>query len=319
MKNQNNISELLSYWLEKIDPRDRSTVRELWDEAEQADEADQLTITEQEKAESLAQIKRELGLDKNQTGIQKPILSSSPVTYLNWRWAAAAILVLAAGISYLLIPVQQIAPLGEQKVVQLPDDTQVTLNSGSTLRYNRLYGITHRNTHLNGEGHFEVTSNGQPFTVQTFNASVKVLGTKFNVRSWSDEPNSETTVTLTEGKVQFQSLRAHQNSVLLTSGQASSLGSRSTHPTEPDVASVFNTLSWMENRFAFEDRPLWMIINELERRYNITIQVQSSRILTDSLTLYKSSGVDAEEIIKDICINKGVSYRPLHNGFVITN
>jgi transmembrane sensor len=185
--------------------------------------------------------------------------------------------------------------------------------------YNRLYGVTNRNTTLEGEAFFEVEPGEVPFTVETFNAEIQVLGTKFNVRSWGTEPGSETTVTLTEGKLSFQSLTAPGNAVTLKPGEQSSLSLNQSAPTEPDKTSLENTLSWMEKRFTFENRPLYQIIPELERRFNITIDVQADRIMNDSLTIYYSNQVKAEEIIKDICLSQGVTYRAMNNGFVIEN
>lgn len=324
MSNNNHISELISYWLKKIDPKDRSTVEKLWQEAQKTDDTEQVTITKEEKAKALAHIKGELNLtatqdDKDEESIQfSP--DSAPVTFLNWRWvAAAAIILIAAGISYLFIPVRVTAPYGEQKVVQLPDHSQVTLNSGSTLSYNRLFGITNRHTRLEGEAFFEVESGNDAFVVETFNAAVQVIGTKFNLRAWPSELEPETMVTLTEGKLSFQSLSEPENPVILTPGEKSSLRKNEINPSQPDKASIENTMAWMGNRFMFENRPLYQIIPELERRFDITIEVKASRILTDSLTIYYSNNIEAEQIINEICLSQGVSYRAINNGYVIEN
>ncbi|MDR8390360.1 DUF4974 domain-containing protein [Aliifodinibius sp. S!AR15-10] len=318
MNKKNNISEILSYWLKKIDPKDRSAVKKLWDEAEDIDETDELTITKEDKASALAHIKNELNLtqvDETQTEDR-----DATIFTLNWRWVAtAATILLAAGISYLFIPIREVAPYGQQKTVYLSDDTRVLLNSGSSVSYNRLYGVINRSTTLEGEAFFEVQSGEVPFTVETFNAEIHVLGTKFNVRSWGTEPGSETTVTLTEGKLAFQSLTAPGSAIILNPGEQSSLSLNQSVPTEPDNTSLENTLSWMENRFMFENRPLYQIIPELERRFNISIDVRADRIMNDSLTIYYSNQVKAEEIIKDICLSQGVTYRAMNNGFVIEN
>ena len=51
---------------------------------------------------------------------------------------------------------------------------------------------------LTGEGYFEVSKNKElPFVVSTGKLSVKVLGTKFNLKSY--EEDSELKVTLKEG------------------------------------------------------------------------------------------------------------------------
>ncbi|MFH5884703.1 FecR family protein [Halalkalibaculum sp. DA3122] len=320
MNNDNHISELLSYWLKKLDPEDRASVEQLWKEAKKADSAGNVSISRKEKDEALAHIKKELNLateqeDREQTSSAS--LSPTSTSYLSWRWAAAAVILVAAGISYLFLPVEVTAPYGSQQTVQLPDDTRVRLNSGSTLSYNRLYGITHRNTQLEGEAYFNVQKGSQTFTVQTFNASIAVLGTEFNLRSWPSEPNPETKVALAEGKLSFQALEDAENAIVLNPGEQSTLRRNERKPARPEKASLQQVMAWTEQRFMFEDRPLYQIIPELERRFNITIEVTARDILTDSLTIYYSSQVDAEQIIRDICLSQGISYRAINNGFVI--
>lgn len=77
------------------------------------------------------------------------------------------------------------APYGEVAQIALGDGSAVTLNAGSTLEYNRKQWKNSRSVSLEGEGFFAV-SEGTPFVVNTNNGRIKVLGTAFNIRSWSD-------------------------------------------------------------------------------------------------------------------------------------
>lgn len=316
MKSINEISEQISRWLESLDPAEQSDVEQVWEDTKHSDPADKITLSDKEKAASLAHIKRELNLDEaSKTDNHN---NESGTSFFSQRWLAiAAALAIAALTSYLFIPVERTAPLGEQLTVTLPDQSTVTLNSGSELRYNRLFGYTNRNAELNGEAFFEVKSSGQPFVVETFNASVRVLGTKFNLRSWAADPGAETTVTLTEGKLTLESIDSESEAVMLTPGEQSSVKGDDTVPTLPSPSEVDQVLSWIEGRLAFENRPIGQIFNEIERRYNVDIDVESNAILNDSLTIYYSNRINAEEAIKDICLSKGVTYRRINNGFVI--
>lgn len=332
MKNETNHSDplitQLKQWLENLTADEQNTVRTLWEKADDADEAADITVTEEEKKRSLAHIKSELGLTagddadtRPDTTGREPELPAASNTASKWPWMAAAAAVLIAagiGIAYLLIPATYTAPYGTRQTVRLPDASRITLNSGSSISYNRLYGYTNRRTELNGEAFFEVESDADlPFEVATYNASVTVLGTKFNLRSWASEPESETEVTLTEGKLSFRAGANPGSAVILNPGERSTVRDRRATPTDPDRASVSNTLSWMENRFAFEDRPLRQIVRELERRYDLSIRVQRPQALSDSLTIYYSRSVEAEEIIRDICLSMGLQYRALNDGYVI--
>ena len=328
MTERNNIFEQLKEWLDTLTPSERSDVREIWEEAEQVDEAANIPLTDEEKRQSLTHIRRELGLDGRASDpasgeARTHDASTSKVQTLGTRFwiAAAATILIAAGVSYLLLPVSHTASLGKQAVVTLPDGSRVTLNSGSTISYSRLFSYTGRQTELNGEAFFEVEPGQKPFTVHTFNASVRVLGTKFNLRAWSPDGDtgSETEITLTEGRLSFEPSAHPENAVVLEPGQKSTLRAGRPAPDQPDRAHVKVALSWMENRFSFEKRPLRQIINELERRYDLDIRVagDASTVLSDSLTIYYSNPVEAEQIVRDICLSTGLKYRPVNNGYVI--
>ncbi|MDZ7694516.1 MAG: DUF4974 domain-containing protein [Balneolaceae bacterium] len=143
------------------------------------------------------------------------------------------------------------------------------------------------------------------------------MGTKLNLRSWASDPGAETFVALTEGKLSLQPLKAPAKSVVLNPGESSSVQGDSTTPASPSVSPVGQTLLWMEGRLSFQNRPIGQIIRELERRYNLSIKVETTEILSDSLTIYYSNRIEAEQAIKDICLSKGVTYRQTNNGFVI--
>jgi transmembrane sensor len=92
------------------------------------------------------------------------------------------------------------SPRGQRTKVILPDQTNVWLNSESSLRYPVTYNQNIREVYLEGEGFFEVSKNPQkPFYVQTNDLKVKVYGTSFNLKAFPNEKNIE--ATLIEGKL----------------------------------------------------------------------------------------------------------------------
>src|SRR4030095_9403678 len=82
---------------------------------------------------------------------------------------------------------------GNRTKIVLPDGSQVWLNAGSNLDYNNLnFNKDVREVSLNGEAYFDVAKNaGKPFIIHTKKMDIKVLGTTFNVRSYSDEKITE--------------------------------------------------------------------------------------------------------------------------------
>ena len=85
--------------------------------------------------------------------------------------------------------------------VILTDGTNVTINSGSSLKYqSNFLNNKNRKVYLKGEAFFDVTKNkNAPFIVTTKKLNIKVLGTKFNVSSYNNDKN--TSVVLEEGSV----------------------------------------------------------------------------------------------------------------------
>ena len=90
---------------------------------------------------------------------------------------------------------------GEQKRLVLPDSSEVWLNAGSTITYPKTFTKENRVVTLDGEAYFSVRKDdAKPFIVETSQLSVKVLGTKFNVKAYANDANI--TTTLTSGKVE---------------------------------------------------------------------------------------------------------------------
>ena len=87
----------------------------------------------------------------------------------------------------------------------LPDGTHVWINSASQLRYPTAFTGNNRIVELEGEAYFEVTHDRQkPFKVKVGDLFVNVLGTKFNIMAYSDEPSVQT--TLVNGSVELNLL-----------------------------------------------------------------------------------------------------------------
>jgi transmembrane sensor len=80
-------------------------------------------------------------------------------------------------------PETSMAGMGEQVRVELADGSVVVLNSGSVLEHFSATGASARTVVLDGEAFFEVRPSDIPFRVETSEATVTVLGTRFGVRS----------------------------------------------------------------------------------------------------------------------------------------
>lgn len=91
------------------------------------------------------------------------------------------------------------AEYGQKKEVILPDQSKVWLNSGTHIIYPERFTQV-RQIFVSGETFLEVTKDPErPFIVDTKDLSIKVHGTRFNVRSYTEDKGTE--ATLLEGRI----------------------------------------------------------------------------------------------------------------------
>ena len=96
-----------------------------------------------------------------------------------------------------------IVPMGSRAQFSLSDGTIVTMNAGSRLKYDNLFGINERIVQLEGEGYFKVAKDAKrPFTVKTSYLNVVALGTEFNVKAYVADKTIET--TLVTGSIKIE-------------------------------------------------------------------------------------------------------------------
>ncbi|MFR5660398.1 MAG: FecR family protein, partial [Butyricimonas faecihominis] len=89
---------------------------------------------------------------------------------------------------------------GMEYMLTLSDGTRVFLNAETKLKFPTKFRKEERVVVLEGEAYFEVRKDAtHPFIVKANDVDVKVLGTSFNLRSYSDENSIAT--TLVSGKV----------------------------------------------------------------------------------------------------------------------
>ena len=116
-------------------------------------------------------------------------------------------------------------PRGETFKVVLSEGTEVFLNSDSRLAYPTIFKGKERVVSLEGEAYFKVAKDAaHPFIVKSGNLQIRVLGTEFNVRSYSP---TDVRVTLITGKVAVSDT-CGVHSVEMVPGQSVQLSSDGT-------------------------------------------------------------------------------------------
>jgi len=164
-----------------------------------------------------------------------------------------------------------IIPYGMQSEVMLQDGSHIYLNSGSKLSYPAKFIKNEREVYLSGEAFINVKEDKQrPFYVYTDDVKIRVLGTSFNVSSYSNDKTTQ--IVLLEGKV-----RIRKNN-FLSKGLDIKPGERCVYTK---VNSAFTTdkvdvrlySSWIHGYLIFNKAPLEEVTKKLERFYNQKIMV----------------------------------------------
>jgi len=166
---------------------------------------------------------------------------------------------------------------GEMFRVNLPDGSSVWLNAMSSLAYQTdLATANIRKVTLKGEGFFEVAKNPHhPFIVQTARQEIKVLGTAFNVSSYTND-ETETT-TLIHGSV---AMRTATDQTVLKPGEQGVIKSGKINTS---TANIYSAMGWKNNEFVFASQDIKAIMKLIARWYNVEIEYQGN-ISTDKIS-----------------------------------
>lgn len=155
-------------------------------------------------------------------------------------------------------------PRGGEYSLVLADGTKVWLNARSILRFSYPFDSL-RSVYLDGEAYFEVAHNAaKPFEVKTEGNTLRVLGTKFNVRAYKEQSYQ---VTLLEGKVQMSN--GFNKEILVPNRQLNQVSGTKTYEVLPVNAKLYS--AWTKGIFEFNNASLQDIMYQLERWYNVEV------------------------------------------------
>ena len=225
------------------------------------------------------------GLQEKEVKVE---ISRRRPVYISWmKYAAAIVLIgLLSTNLYFLLQEQPSSmntievPNGQRASLTLSDGTKVWLNSHSKFTYPAQFSSKMRDVKLEGEGFFEVAHNEKaPFVVHADLLQVKVLGTKFNVRAYNEEPSS---ITLAEGKVEVATNDNEHKVTLRPNEQVTYSKDDGLVVNKTVNASLVK--SWTVGEAAYINKQLIDIVVDLERRFNVHITVKDQELNTELFT-----------------------------------
>ena len=191
---------------------------------------------------------------------------------------------------------------GSKSKIQLPDGTQVWLNADSRITYNENFQGSKREVELTGEAFFDVVRDeARPFIIHTTIIDVKVLGTSFNVRSYADEKNTETSlihgsieVTLVKSADKKKIILKPNDKLIVNNNDASLVNKPEKVSNVPLMtlakinyrradSSAVETM-WVKNKLAFDEEPLEEIALKIERWYDVKVMIGDESLKQEPYT-----------------------------------
>ncbi|MCZ8373022.1 FecR domain-containing protein [Phocaeicola sp. KGMB11183] len=207
------------------------------------------------------------------------------------------------------------APMGARTKLYLPDGTLVWLNAGSRLAYSQGFGVDDRRLNMEGEGYFEVSRNeALPFEIQTREVGLKVLGTKFNFRNYSDD--EEVTVNLMEGKVSLHNEVKSMPELYLAPNEKMVMNKLTGEMIKTRTDASRSNV-WINDELFFDEDLLEDIAKRLMRSYDVQIEVADSlrdRRFYGSFTVM---GNTIEEVLSTIASTNQMRYRYENGKYIL--
>ena len=201
-------------------------------------------------------------------------------------WYAASVAAVISFCTILLWPRDSIVYQTNQslaEMVTLPSASEVRIEPSSLVKYKEKQWDVARNVELEGYAHFKVTK-GVPFTVNTENGEVRVLGTEFDVIS----KGNSFYVKVDEGRVQATTGNYER---VLTSDMAIYRNPQWSGEFEIDeqwqVANV---------QFVFDGQPIQSVIRALTLYYDVKIDASA---IQDDIR-YSGSFTSSDEVSKSL-------------------
>lgn len=170
--------------------------------------------------------------------------------------------------------------------LELPDSSRVLLSVGTRLRVPRDFGVAARAVELDGEAYFVVRHDPRrPFLVRTRRGVTEDLGTSFDVRAYPEDDYVQ--VVVAAGRV---ALHAGRDSTLrLKSRDRGVLDAHGVLRATSGV-SLGDYLAWTRGTLVFRGAPLGEVVAQLERWFDVDIEVSGGAGSGERLTISFATG-----------------------------
>ena len=182
-------------------------------------------------------------------------------------------------------------PAGTTTTLTLSDGTKVLLSANSRLEYDKEFTSNKREVILVGEARFSVAKDAnRPFIVHTEQIQTQVLGTVFDVKAY---PQTNPDVTLYEGKVEVSLDGSLPR--LMQPGEQASISKEGKLQL---VKASTDQSKWADGEFAFDDKDLKSVMQEIGSWYNLNVVFHSIPLLEERIYFHISRTATVEDVLE---------------------
>jgi len=202
------------------------------------------------------------------------------------------------------------------KDIILDDGTHVWLNKNSEITYSGKFKGSIREIGLKGEAYFEVERNRRkPFIIHVAASEIRVLGTRFNVKS--GRITSDVIVTVVSGRVSLCDTSDTDNRIILGPGEQG-LNFQEIAELVKKENDDMNFLAWKTGILVFENAPLEEVCNALSGYFNRPFIMDNIIMFKDKTLTTTLDNKDLADVMKILEITLDISCKTNNDTITLT-
>ncbi|MDP2888511.1 MAG: DUF4974 domain-containing protein [Bacteroidota bacterium] len=255
--------------------------------------------------------------DKSFVQFWERIQTQKPQRLINqWmRYAAIFIVALSLGfmadfllnretISSISQHIEYSSEKGSVSKIHLEDGSTIWLSSGTKLKLDK-NDSGETTARLDGEAYFDLVPDpDRKFTVDLGQFKVRDIGTIFNIRAYESEQTIST--TLVEGRIDLIQ-NSGESFLTVKPGELVNYYKSDkkivVNQQDPSIVTA-----WTEGKFVFIDQPLSEICKELEKWYNIEIQITDQKLANTRYTSVVKRTTTVQMVLKILAVTDQIKY-----------
>jgi transmembrane sensor len=165
------------------------------------------------------------------------------------------------------------SPLGKRQRVILPDQTEVTLNSNTTLWLDKDFGKSNRNVQVSGDALFKIRKKSRPFIIYTPHLILTSDSAIARVNAYAQDAGEETLLLSGKMKVVKSYYSKLDHEPYFLKGGDMVMMNKDIDLMEKETFDARDLNAWLENRMVLKNSSVNELTNTLKKWFNAEINV----------------------------------------------